>query len=169
MSENENPKIAEQELGEAVDEALAEASALGNGVNDAATFKEDLQRLQAEYANYRKRVERDREAATELTTAMVIAQLLPVLDDIDRASEHGELSGGFKAVADQLNAITTKLGLTKFADVNVPFDPMIHEALMHSTSADVSETTATQILQPGYKFKDKVIRPARVAVTDPIG
>jgi molecular chaperone GrpE len=169
MSENENPNKAEQELGEAVDEALAEASALGTGVDEVATLTADLQRLQAEYANYRKRVERDREAATELTTAMVIAQLLPVLDDIDRASEHGELSGGFKAVADQLLSITTKLGLAKFTDVNVPFDPMIHEALMHSTSADVSETTATQILQPGYKFKDKVIRPARVAVTDPIG
>ena len=166
MSEHENPNKAEQELGEAVDEALAEASAV---VDEVATLTADLQRLQAEYANYRKRVERDREAATELTTAMVIAQLLPVLDDIDRASEHGELSGGFKAVADQLNAITAKLGLAKFAEVNVPFDPMIHEALMHSTSADVSETTATQILQPGYKFKDKVIRPARVAVTDPIG
>jgi molecular chaperone GrpE len=166
MSENENPNKAEQELGEAVDEALAEASVV---VDEVATLTADLQRLQAEYANYRKRVERDREAATELTTAMVIAQLLPVLDDIDRASEHGELSGGFKAVADQLNAITAKLGLAKFAEVNVPFDPMIHEALMHSTSAEVSETTATQILQPGYKFKDKVIRPARVAVTDPIG
>ena len=169
MSENENPNQAEQELAEAVDEALAEASALGNEANEVATYKEDLQRLQAEYANYRKRVDRDREAAAELTTALVISQLLPVLDDIDRASEHGELTGGFKAVADQLQAITSKLGLVKFADVNVPFDPMIHEALMHSTSEDVSETTTTQVLQPGYKFKDKVIRPARVAVTDPIG
>ena len=169
MSENENPNQAEQELAEAVDEALAEASALGNVANEVATYKEDLQRLQAEYANYRKRVDRDREAAAELNTALVISQLLPVLDDIDCASEHGELTGGFKAVADQLQAITSKLGLVKFADVNVPFDPMIHEALMHSTSEDVSETTATQVLQPGYKFRDKVIRPARVAVTDPIG
>jgi len=166
MSENENPNQAEQELAEAVDEALAEASAV---VDEVATLTADLQRLQAEYANYRKRVDRDREAAAELTTALVVAQLLPVLDDIERAAEHGELSGGFKAVADQLIAITSKLGLVKFAEVNVPFDPMIHEALMHSTSEDVTETTATQILQPGYKFKDKVIRPARVAVTDPIG
>jgi molecular chaperone GrpE len=166
MSENENPNNAEADLAEAVDEALAEASAV---VDEVATLTADLQRLQAEYANYRKRVDRDREAAGELTTALVIARLLPVLDDIDRASEHGELTGGFKAVADQLQAITTKLGLVKFAEVNVPFDPMIHEALVHSTSADVSETTATKILQPGYKFKDKVIRPARVAVTDPIG
>ena len=116
MSENENPNQAEQELAEAVDEALAEASALGNEANEVATYKEDLQRLQAEYANYRKRVDRDREAAAELTTALVISQLLPVLDDIDRASEHGELTGGFKAVADQLQAITSKLGLVKSAD-----------------------------------------------------
>jgi len=166
MSENENQNQAEQELAEAVDEALAEASAV---VDEVSTLTGDLQRLQAEYANYRKRVDRDRETAAELTTALVVAQLLPVLDDIERAAEHGELSGGFKAVADQLIAITTKLGLEKFADVNVPFDPMIHEALMHETSAEVKETTATKILQPGYKFKEKVIRPARVAVTDPIG
>jgi len=166
MSENENPNQAEQDLAEAVDEALAEASAV---VDEVATLTADLQRLQAEYANYRKRVDRDRETAAEITISIVMTQLLPVLDDIDRATEHGELTGGFKAVADQLTAITTKLGLVKFAEVNVPFDPMIHEALMHSTSADVSETTATQVLQPGYKFKDKVIRPARVAVTDPIG
>jgi molecular chaperone GrpE len=166
MSENENPKQAEQELAEAVDEALAEASAV---VDEVGALTADLQRLQAEYANYRKRVDRDRESAAELTTALVVAQFLPVLDDIDRAAEHGELSGGFKAVADQLQTITSKLGLVKFEDVNVPFDPMIHEALMHDTSADVTETTATKVLQPGYKFKDKVIRPARVAVTDPIG
>jgi molecular chaperone GrpE len=166
MSENENPNQAEAQLAEAVDEALAEASAV---VDDVATLTADLQRLQAEYANYRKRIDREREEAAVITTSIVLAQLLPVLDDIDRASEHGELTGGFKAVADQLATITTKLGLVKFAEVNVPFDPMIHEALMHETSAEVSETTATKILQPGYKFKDKVIRPARVAVTDPIG
>ena len=166
MSENENPNQAEQELAEAVDEALAEASAV---VDEVSTLTADLQRLQAEYANYRKRVDRDRETAAELTTALVVAQLLPVLDDIERAAEHGELSGGFKAVADQLIAITSKFGLEKFAEVNVPFDPMIHEALTHSTSEEVTETTATAVLQPGYKFKDRVIRPARVAVTDPIG
>lgn len=166
MSDNENPNQAEAQLAEAVDEALAEASAV---VDDVASLTADLQRLQAEYANYRKRIDREREEAAVITTSIVLAQLLPVLDDIDRASEHGELTGGFKAVADQLTTITEKLGLVKFAEVNVPFDPMIHEALMHETSAEVSETTATKVLQPGYKFKDKVIRPARVAVTDPIG
>ena len=134
-----------------------------------ATLTADLQRLQAEYSNYRKRVERDRAVASEIAVASVLSELLSTLDDIDRATEHGELTGGFKAVADQLTAITSKLGLVKFAEVNVPFDPMIHEALTHSTSEEVTETTATAILQPGYKFKERVIRPARVAVTDPIG
>jgi molecular chaperone GrpE len=162
MTENPVPESSEEELSAAVEEALAEVP-----VDEIATLTSDLQRLQAEYANYRKRVDRDRLTAHEISTSLVIAELLPVLDDIARAQSHGELTGGFKAVADQLEAITTKLGLTKFADVNVPFDPMIHEALIHTTSADVTETTATQILQPGYKFKERVIRPARVAVTDP--
>ena len=167
MTEHQNVPAdegSEQELSDAVDEALAEATVV---VDEVATLTGDLQRLQADYANYRKRVERDRATAHEITTSLVVAEFLPILDDIERADQHGELTGGFKAVADRLVAITAKLGLTKFDEVNVPFDPMIHEALMHSTSSDVTETTATQILQPGYKFKDKVIRPARVAVTDP--
>ena len=166
MSENANnaEESSEQELSDAVDEALTEAVV---EVDEVASLTADLQRLQAEYANYRKRVDRDRLTSHEISTSLVVAELLPVLDDIARAEEHGELTGGFKAVADQLTAITTKLGLTKFGDVNVAFDPQIHEALMHSTSPDVTQTTATQILQPGYKFKDRVIRPARVAVTDP--
>ena len=162
MTENSVPESSEEELSAAVEEALAEVP-----VDEIATLTSDLQRLQAEYANYRKRVDRDRLTAHEISASLVIAELLPVLDDIARAEAHGELVGGFKSVADQLEAITTKLGLTKFADVNVPFDPMIHEALIHTTSSDVTETTATQILQPGYKFKERVIRPARVAVTDP--
>ena len=130
---------------------------------------EDLQRLQAEYANYRKRVERDRALASELAVGSVLGELLSILDDIDRASEHGELQGGFKAVADQLAAITNKLGLEKFGTEGEAFDPQIHEALMHETSADVSTPTASKILQPGYKYKDRILRAARVAVTDPAG
>jgi molecular chaperone GrpE len=94
-------------------------------------------------------------------------EFLPVLDDLDRAAEHGELTGGFKAVADRINGIVEKLGLTKFSEAPVPFNPEIHEALTHESSADVTEPTASKILQPGYKFKDRVIRPARVAVSDP--
>ena len=161
-SENTAPESSDKELSDAVDEALAEVE-----VDEVAVLTSDLQRVQAEYSNYRKRVDLDRITANEITTAIVLSELLPVLDDISRAEEHGELTGGFKAVADQLQAITTKLGLAKFSDVDVPFDPNIHEALMHSTSPDVTETSVTQVLQPGFKFKDRVIRPARVAVTDP--
>jgi molecular chaperone GrpE len=161
-SENTAPESSDKELSDAVDEALAEVE-----VDEVAVLTSDLQRVQAEYSNYRKRVDRDRITANEITTAIVLSEFLPVLDDISRAEEHGELTGGFKAVADQLQAITTKLGLTKFSDVDVPFDPNIHEALMHATSPDVTETSVTQVLQPGFKFKDRVIRPARVAVTDP--
>jgi len=161
-SENTEPESSDKELSDAVNEALAEVE-----VDEVAVLTSDLQRVQAEYSNYRKRVDRDRITANEITTAIVLSELLPVLDDISRAEEHGELSGGFKAVADQMIAITTKLGLSQFAEVNVAFNPNIHEALMHATSPDVTETLVTQVLQPGYKFKERVIRPARVAVTDP--
>ena len=132
-----------------------------------ATLTADLQRLQAEYSNYRKRVERDRAVASEIAVASVLSELLSTLDDIDRAAAHGELSGGFKSVADQLISTTTKLGLEKYGTDGDEFDPQIHEALMHETSADVKVPTASKILQPGYKFKERVLRPARVSVTDP--
>ena len=163
MSE-ENLAASEKELSDAVDEVLNEATVV---VDEVATLTSDLQRLQAEYANYRKRVDRDRVSTTEFAFASVLLEFLPILDDLDRAAEHGELTGGFKAVADRINATVEKLGLTKFAQAPVTFNPEIHEALIHETSKDVSEPTATKILQPGYKFKERVIRPARVAVTDP--
>jgi len=129
----------------------------------------DLQRLQAEYANYRKRVERDRLAVREQALANVLNELVPVLDDIGRAREHGELTGGFKSVGESLEGIAFKLGLTPFGESGDPFDPTLHEALMHSYSAEVTEPTAVQILQPGYKVGERIIRPARVAVAEPGG
>jgi molecular chaperone GrpE len=160
----ENLAASERELSDAVDEVLNEATA---EVDEVATLTSDLQRLQAEYANYRKRVDRDRVSTTEFAFAAVLLEFLPILDDLDRAAEHGELTGGFKAVADLIGATVEKLGLTKFDQAPVTFNPEIHEALMHETSKDVTEPTATKILQPGYKFKERVIRPARVVVTDP--
>jgi molecular chaperone GrpE len=129
----------------------------------------DLQRLQAEYANYRKRVERDRIAVREQALANVLHELLPVLDDIGRAREHGELSGGFKSVADSLESIATKLGLTSYGENGDPFDPTLHEALMHEYSDEVTEPTCVRILQPGYRVGERIIRPARVAVAEPGG
>jgi molecular chaperone GrpE len=127
----------------------------------------DLQRLQAEYANYRKRVERDRMAVREQALANVLTELLPVLDDIGRAREHGELVGGFKSVAESIEAAAVKLGLTSYGEDGDPFDPRLHEALMHSYSGDVTEATCVRILQPGYKVADRILRPARVAVEEP--
>jgi molecular chaperone GrpE len=155
------------------DEATLEATdvveAPGQEIDPVATLTSDLQRLQAEYANYRKRVERDRAVAHESAVGAVLTELLALLDDVDRAEQHGELSGGFKAVADQLNSITTRIGLEKYGTEGEVFDPQIHEALMHDESADVAVATASKILQPGYKYKERILRPARVAVTDPAG
>jgi len=127
----------------------------------------DVQRVQAEYANYRKRVERDREAVRDFAVAEALSALLPVLDDIGRARAHGELEGGFKQVAESLEAIIAKLGLAKFGEPGDAFDPVHHDALMHAYSDDVSEPTAVQILQPGYSYAGRVVRPARVAVAEP--
>ncbi len=127
----------------------------------------DLQRVQAEYANYRKRVDRDRTAVRELALAGVLTELLPVLDDIGRARDHEELTGGFKAVADALESAVSKLGLSTFGKPGEAFDPNVHEALMHSYSADVTEPTCVQVLQPGYKVGERILRPARVAVAEP--
>lgn len=127
----------------------------------------DLQRLQAEYSNYRKRVERDRVMVREQALANVLTELLPVLDDIGRARDHDELNGGFKQVAEGLEGTVSKLGLQSFGTPGEPFDPNVHEALMHSYSADVTEPTAVQILQPGYGIGERILRPARVAVAEP--
>jgi molecular chaperone GrpE len=129
----------------------------------------DLQRLQAEYANYRKRVERDRLAVREQALANVLTELLPVLDDIGRAREHGELTGGFKSVAESLESAAVKLGLVTYGEDGDLFDPNLHEALMHSYSPDVTDVTCVRILQPGYKVGDRILRPARVAVAEPGG
>jgi molecular chaperone GrpE len=127
----------------------------------------DLQRLQAEYQNYRRRVERDRVAVREIAVANLLTELLPVLDDIGRAREHKELVGGFKSVGESLEAVAAKLGLQQFGKEGEPFDPLVHEALMHSYSPDVTQTTCVQILQPGYRIGERTIRPARVAVAEP--
>ena len=127
----------------------------------------DLQRLQAEYQNYRRRVDRDRVAVKETAIANLLTELLPMLDDIGRARDHGELVGGFKSVAESLETVAAKMGLQQFGKEGEPFDPTIHEALMHSYAPDVTETTCVAILQPGYRIGERTIRPARVAVAEP--
>ncbi len=126
----------------------------------------DLQRLQAEYANYRKRVDRDREAVVNSAKASVVGELLAVLDDVERAGAHGDLTGAFKAVAEKLVSAVQKAGLEPFGHEGEPFDPSVHEAVQHSTSADVDGPTVTGVLRRGYRFGDRVLRAALVAVTD---
>lgn len=132
-----------------------------------AELTADLQRLQAEFSNYRKRVERDRDSARELIVANTLAELLPVLDDIGRARAHGELEGGFKSVGEALEGTVNRLGLKAFGEPGDAFDPMRHEAIAHEFSADVTTSTCASVFQPGYEFAGRVIRAAIVSVADP--
>lgn len=154
------PEADEPVVAEIVDEVAAE---LKTQLDERTA---DLQRLTAEYANYRKRVERDRESVINNAKASVAAELLSVLDDIERAAAHGDLTGAFKAVADKLVSTLAKTGLEPFAHEGEAFDPSVHEAVQHSTSPDVDGPTVTAVLRRGYTFGDKLVRPALVAVTD---
>ncbi len=129
-----------------------------------AELTADLQRVHAEYANYRKRVERDRESIRLMAIGATLGELLSVLDDVERARQHGELDGAFKTVGESLEATTAKLGLERFGTAGEAFDPNIHEALTSEASDEVSEPTVVAVYQPGYRYADRVLRPARVAV-----
>ena len=132
-----------------------------------AELTADLQRLQAEFANDRKRVERDRETTRDLVVSNTLAELLPVIDDIGRARTHGELEGAFKSVGEALESTVTRLGLKPFGAPGDEFDPTKHEAISHEYSADVSTSTCMNVFQPGYEFNGKIIRAAIVSVADP--
>jgi molecular chaperone GrpE len=152
---------AEEQAGSEIGDDLAKAE------QHIAVLTSDLQRLQAEYVNYKRRVDRDRELVQQNARFAVLSALLPVLDDLDRAREHGELEGGFKAVADSLERIVAAQGLVKFGKPGDEFDPNFHEALMHAHSPDVTTTTCQDVITAGYKIGDRVVRPARVTVVDP--
>lgn len=170
-SDDAEPKAASEEGAAPAGDGPAENAGLVAQLDQVRTAlgerTADLQRLQAEYQNYRRRVERDRAAVKEIAVANLLTELLPVLDDIGRAREHGELVGGFKSVAESLETVAAKMGLQQFGKEGEPFDPTIHEALMHSYAPDVTETTCVAILQPGYRIGERTIRPARVAVAEP--
>ena len=128
----------------------------------------DLQRLQAEFLNYKKRVERDRDLVRENAVFAVATPLLDVLDNIDRAREHGELEGGFKGIADQLERLVAGLGLARFGEPGDAFDPTMHEALSHvGTDPEVDVVTCKHIVKAGYRMGDRVVRAAQVLVVDP--
>ncbi|EYR62875.1 molecular chaperone GrpE [Actinotalea ferrariae CF5-4] len=143
-------------------ELLDQAQAL------AAERLADLQRLQAEYVNYRRRVDRDRDVARDQAVIGVVEALMGALDDIDLARQHGELEGGpFAAIAEKLEAALGRFGWERYGAAGEPFDPTVHEALMHSHADDVTEPTVVQVLQPGHRVGERVVRAARVAVADP--
>ena len=128
----------------------------------------DLQRLQAEYLNYKRRVDRDRDLVRENATYAALAPIVDVLDTIDRAREHGDLDDGFQAVADQLERVVSNAGLVKYGEPGDAFDPQIHEALSHiGEDPEVEVTTAKVVAKAGYRFGDRVVRAAQVLVVDP--
>jgi molecular chaperone GrpE len=127
----------------------------------------DLQRAAADFANYRRRMERDREVSAQTAVAKALSALLPVLDDVDRARAHDDLTGAFKAVADKLESALTAAGLEAFGTEGDEFDPSVHEAVTHDTSADVDRPTTTVVMRKGYRIGDRLLRPAMVGVTDP--
>nr|WP_081687388.1 nucleotide exchange factor GrpE [Glycomyces tenuis] len=159
-----------------VEDILAEASDDGQAAEDTvavlqATLEErtrDLQRLNAEFQNYRKRVERDKSRAGEQATGAVLSSLLPILDDLDRARDHGDLTGPFGSVAEQLTGALAKQGLTSFGEKGDAFDPTIHEAVAHMQMGDVDGPTCIDVMRRGYRLGDKLLRAALVAVAEPL-
>ena len=132
-----------------------------------AELTADLQRVQADFANYRKRALRDQEAAREQAKALVVRQLLPVIDDLDRARSHGDLdSGPLKSVADKLSAALSGLGLAEFGAEGDEFDPSLHEAVQHE--GDGSNPVIGHVMRKGYKLGEFVLRPAMVGVVDTV-
>ncbi|GAA2125448.1 nucleotide exchange factor GrpE [Glycomyces algeriensis] len=179
-AEDERPGDSDAQSGDAedeltVDDILAAASDDGQAADDAvavlqSTVEErtrDLQRITAEFQNYRKRVERDKARSGELATAAVLQSLLPVLDDMDRARDHGDLNGPFGSVAEQLVNALAKHGLESFGTKGDAFDPQIHEAVAHMQMPGVDGPTCIDVMRSGYRLGDKLLRPALVAVAEP--
>ncbi len=147
----------------------ASAGTSENGVdNQIGELTADLQRLSAEYSNYRKRVERDRTTAREAAVGEVLSALLPVIDDFGRAREHGELIGAFKSVSDAIDGVVNRFGLETFGAVGEDFDPALHEAMTHKTSEESGDvvTVVTAVYRSGFRHAGRVLRPAQVAVED---
>jgi molecular chaperone GrpE len=163
-AEKEPEEVVPAEEKEPEAAASAELGELRSALDERTA---DLQRITAEYANYRKRVERDRAMAGELAIGMVLTELLAVLDDIDRARDHDDLNGPFAAVAEKLTMVTSKFGLTAFGAKGDAFDPNRHEAVAHQTSSEVTEPTCIEIMRRGYLLGERLLRPALVAVADP--
>jgi molecular chaperone GrpE len=161
MSEHETP---------VVDEPAATPPPAAGGDDFAAQLAErtdDLQRVTAEYANYRRRVDRDRTLVVDQAAERFALQLFPIVDDIERARDHGDLTGAFKVVADRVLGLLDGLGVEAFGKPGDPFDPSLHEAVLHDSSPEVDVPTATTVLRPGFRRGDRVLRTAMVGVSEP--
>ena len=161
-------EVRQTSSGEPQSEVDAEATVIEAEVvgieAKVAELTSDLQRVHAEYANYRKRVDRDRDVNRQIAIGSVFMELLPILDDIDRAREHGELNGAFKTMGESLEASLTKMGLEKYGAAQEPFDPNMHEALANEEVEGITEPTVVAVFQPGYRQGERILRPARVSV-----
>lgn len=158
-ADKENPEVAETAAAENTEAAEPDA------IDRELEIFQDMQRLQADFVNYRARVERDRGVERQLAVAETLKAFLPVLDDLDRAQAHGDLSDGpMLAIAQKLRAAGEKLGLSVFGEKGEKFDPEIHEALVRNVSAEVSEPTIADVIERGYKVGERLLRPAKVAV-----
>jgi len=157
-----------EEILNGIEVRAEESVAQGAGNAEAAELKNDLLRLQAEYVNYRKRVERDRAVAGEMAVIGVLNSLLPVLDDVDAARQHGDLADGpFAAIAAKLENALKTYGLVRIDETGVEFDPTIHEALIQQPGEDVDVDTVSRVLRSGYKSGERVLRAAQVIVAVP--
>jgi len=163
MSEHET-QVADESV---PSQPAAESAPAGDLEKQLAERTEDLQRVTAEYANYRRRVDRDRALVVDQAAERFAAQLFPIVDDIERARDHDELTGGFKLVADRILGLLDGLGVEAFGKAGDPFDPALHEAVLHDMSPEVSVPTATTVLRQGFRRGDRVLRTAMVGVSDP--
>ena len=162
-----DPETGALRASDAQEAPVSDLDVASDPVDPVVELTADLQRLQAEFANYRKRVERDRETTRDLVVSNTLTELLPVIDDIGRARTHGELEGAFKSVGEALESTITRLGLKPFGAPGDAFDPTKHEAISHEYSAEVSTSTCMNVFQPGYEFNGRIIRAAIVSVADP--
>ena len=176
-AESAEAAAAEAAEAQGVDEGLADAEAAAadaEGVNpedgnsieaELAERTEDLQRVTAEYTNYRRRVERDRASVITGAKAEVAAELLPILDDLEMAEQHGDLTGPLKSMSDKLQSVMASMKVEKFGEEGDEFDPNCHEAVQDTSSGD--DKVLATILRRGYRLGDRVLRNAMVIIGDP--
>jgi molecular chaperone GrpE len=166
--ENVTGEPAPEETPDQLDQELADLVEETGPISKEAELLNDLQRLQAEFINYKARVERDRDQARTMAIAEAFRALLPALDDLTRAEAHGDLEGSpFAAVVTKIRNAGDKFGLVAFGAKGEKFDPELHNALVQTPSAEVTETIIADVVEPGYMLGERLLRPAMVAVNIP--